>query len=207
MIILHHLNKSRSKRIIWLLEELQVEYKIVSYQRDKETFLAPEELKKIHPLGKSPVIEDNGQIIAESGAISEYLISRYGSGKLAPQKETKAHCEYLQWLHFAESSAILPLLMKMYLEKDGCETRFLAPYVDNEIKNVISYFNDSLKGKTYLVNEELSGADIMMSFIVEILEKSDTLAPFEHLKRYANLLKTHSAFNKADLLEAQYDKF
>ncbi|WP_022939882.1 glutathione S-transferase family protein [Psychromonas hadalis] len=205
MIILHHLNKSRSKRIIWLLEELQVEYKIVAYQRDKENFLAPEALKKIHPLGKSPVIEDNGQIIAESGAISEYLISRYGSGKLAPQKETNEYSEYLQWLHFAESSAILPLLMKMYLQKDGCETRYLATYVDSEINNVISYFNDSLKGKTYLINEQLSGADIMMSFIVEILEKNGTLASFEHIKRYADLLKTHHAFNKADLLEAQYE--
>ncbi|AGH80927.1 glutathione S-transferase domain-containing protein [Psychromonas sp. CNPT3] len=203
MITLHHLNKSRSKRIIWLLEELGVEYEIVSYQRDKDSFLAPASLKKIHALGKSPVLEDNGQMIAESGAITEYLITRYGNGKLAPQRDSKEYIEYIQWLHFAESSAILPLLMKMFLQKDGCETRFLNTYVDIETEKVISYFNASLEGKTYLVGERLSGADIMMSFIVEILSNSLTLDNFEHIKRYDALLKTHASFNKADLLEAQ----
>ena len=109
MIKLHHLNKSRSKRIIWLLEELEVDYEIVAYQRNTETFLAPDELKSVHPLGKSPVIEDDGLVIAESGAITDYLITKYGKGKFAPVTGTAEFVDYQQWLHFAESSAILPL--------------------------------------------------------------------------------------------------
>ncbi|MGS0729497.1 glutathione S-transferase, partial [Shewanella sp. 0m-11] len=109
MITLHHLNKSRSKRIIWLLEELGVDYQIKAYQRDSQTFLAPPELKAIHPLGKSPVIEYQQQVIAESGAITQYLIDNHAAGTLAPEKGSPDYVEYLQWLHFAESSAILPL--------------------------------------------------------------------------------------------------
>ena len=115
MIKLHHLNKSRSKRIIWLLEELGVDYDVVAYQRDAVTSLAPPELKAIHPLGKSPVIESDGMVIAESGAITEYLIEQHGAGILSPDRGTKEYVEYLQWLHFAESSAILPLLLKMFI--------------------------------------------------------------------------------------------
>ncbi|MBL4830344.1 MAG: glutathione S-transferase [Aliivibrio sp.] len=204
MIKLHHLNKSRSKRIIWLLEELGIDYEIIGYQRDSETFLAPPELKAIHPLGKSPVLEDDGMVIAESGAITEYLINKFAEEKLAPPRGTKAYVEYSQWMHFAESSAILPLLMKMYLQKDGCDTNFLAGYVDNEIGKVISYFNQSLQGKTYLVGEQLSGADIMMSFIAEILKNNGSLSQFEHIERYEQQLSTHAAFKKADQLEAAY---
>lgn len=123
MITLHHLNKSRSKRIIWLLEELGLEYEVKPYLRDSVTFLAPPELKAIHPLGKSPVIEDNGLVIAESGAITEYLIQTYGAN-LAPKLGTSAYIEYLQWLHFAESSAILPLLLKMFVAKEGQKPTF-----------------------------------------------------------------------------------
>ncbi|MGF1763291.1 glutathione S-transferase family protein [Aliivibrio kagoshimensis] len=202
MIILHHLNKSRSKRIIWLLEELGVDYQIIGYQRDSVTFLAPPELKAIHPLGKSPVLEDDGMVIAESGAITEYLINKFAADKLAPSRGTKAYVEYSQWMHFAESSAILPLLMKMYLQKDGCDTNFLSGYVDNEIGKVISYFNQSLQDKTYLVGEQLSGADIMMSFIAEILKNNGSLSQFEHIERYEQQLSTHTAFLKADELEA-----
>ena len=119
MITLHHLNKSRSKRIIWLLEELGQPYEIKSYQRDSQTFLAPPELKQIHPLGKSPVIEMDGQVIAESGAITEYLIEKYAADTLAPARDSADYVSYLQWLHFAESSAMLPLILRMLVQKDG----------------------------------------------------------------------------------------
>ena len=128
MIKLHHLNKSRSKRIIWLLEEIGTDYQIIPYQRDNETFLAPPALKEIHPLGKSPVIEDKGLVIAESGAITEYLIDKYASEKLAPLRGTQDYVQYLQWVHFAESSAILPLLLRLFIQRDGCKTTFLEDY-------------------------------------------------------------------------------
>lgn len=204
MIKLHHLNKSRSKRIIWLLEELGIDYKIVAYQRDSTTFLAPPELKAIHPLGKSPVLEDNNLVIAESGAITEYLIDKYGAKNLSPTKNSNDYISYLQWLHFAESSAITPLLLKMFIEKDGCKTNYIHDYANAEINKVISYFNQQLVGKTYLVAEKLTGADIMMSFIVEILSNNGQLAKYSELERYAKQLATHAGFTKAQQLEQQY---
>ena len=205
MIKLHHLNKSRSKRIIWLLEELDVDYEIVAYQRNTETFLAPDELKKVHQLGKSPVIEDDGLIVTESGAITDYLITKYGTGKFAPKAGTAEYVDYQQWLHFAESSAILPLLLKMFVLKDGAKTEFLENYADAETVKVISYFNDRLQGKRYLVGDTLTGADIMMSFIVEIVKNSGQLAHFKHLVKYDEQLQSHEKFHTANELEAKYD--
>lgn len=137
MIKLHHLNQSRSKRIIWLLEELGVGYEIVPYLRDSVTSLAPPELKSIHPLGKSPVLEDGDEIVTESGAITEYLIEKYADGRFAPKRGSKAYTQYIQWLHFAESSAMVPLLLKMFVAKDGAQTNFLADYADAETMKVI----------------------------------------------------------------------
>ncbi|SQD76497.1 glutathione S-transferase family protein [Moritella yayanosii] len=205
MIKLHHLNKSRSKRIIWLLEELGVDYEVIAYQRDSQTFLAPAELKAIHPLGKSPVIEDDGLVIAESGAITEYLINKYAADKLAPKPLSPEYVAYSQWIHFAESSAILPLLLKMFVDKDGCKTNFMAAYADSEIAKVISYFDASLEGKTYLIAEQLTGADIMMSFIVEILANNKVLDNFANLARYNKQLHSHNALLKAVEIEAKYD--
>ena len=204
MITLHHLNKSRSKRIIWLLEELGVDYQVVAYQRDSVTFLAPPELKAIHPLGKSPVIEADGKVIAESGAITEYLIAQHAPQRLAPAQESAEYVEYLQWLHFAESSGILPLLLKVFLTKDGAQTQFLAQYADAEINKVVGYLDQSLQGKNYLVGETLSGADIMNSFIVEIVQQFGLLEQYPNLARYAESLASHPSFVKAQVLEQQY---
>ena len=205
MIKLYHLNQSRSKRIIWLLEELGLAYQVVPYQRDSVTFLAPPELKSIHPLGKSPVIEDEGQVITESGAITDYLIDKYSAQKLAPERGTVAHTQYQQWLHFAESSAILPLLLKVFVNKDGAKMNFLDGYADMETHKVMSYFDASLAGKTYLVEERLTGADIMMSFIVEMLQKLGLIEQYANLQRYSEQLATHPAFHKADAVEAELD--
>ncbi|EGR0106920.1 glutathione S-transferase [Vibrio vulnificus] len=205
MITLHHLNKSRSKRIIWLLEELGVDYQVVAYQRDSVTFLAPPELKAIHPLGKSPVIEADGKVIAESGAITEYLIAKHAPLRLAPAPESAEYVEYLQWLHFAESSGILPLLLKVFLTKDGAQTQFLAQYADAEINKVVGYLDQSLQGKNYLVGETLSGADIMNSFIVEIVQQFGLLEQYPNLARYADTLASHPSFVKAQTLEQQYN--
>lgn len=201
MITLHHLNKSRSKRIIWLLEELNVEYKITPYQRDSVTFLAPPELKSIHPLGKSPVIEDDDLIVTESGAITEYLIDKYADGKLAPPRGTKEHVEYLQWMHFAESSGILPPLLKIFVMKDGCETNFLADYADAELAKIAEYLNSSLQDKRYLVADTLTGADIMISFVVEALQNFGLIQQYSNIEAYAEQLASHPAFNKADQIE------
>ncbi len=205
MITLHHLNKSRSKRIIWLLEELGLDYQIKAYQRDSQTFLAPPELKAIHPLGKSPVIEYEQQVIAESGAITEYLIDTHAAGSLAPEKGTAEYVEYLQWLHFAESSAILPLLLRMFVAKDGCVTNFLEGYADAETAKVLSYVNQALEGKRYLVADKLTGADIMMSFIVELLSQSGEVSKYPNIAAYAQQLNQHANSVKAGEIELQHD--
>src|SRR5206468_2115110 len=113
MIIVHHLNNSRSQRVLWLLEELGVPYEVVKYERDPQTMLAPPELKKIHPLGKSPVVTDDGQTIAESGAILEYLVEKYGASRLAPNPGTPEHLKYRYYLHYAEGSLMPLLVMKL----------------------------------------------------------------------------------------------
>ncbi|MGS0679904.1 glutathione S-transferase family protein [Shewanella sp. 125m-7] len=206
MITLHHLNKSRSKRIIWLLEELGLDYKIKAYQRDSQTFLAPDELKAIHPLGKSPVIEYQQQVIAESGAITQYLIDTHAAGTLAPERASQDYVEYLQWLHFAESSAILPLLLRMFVAKDGCQTNFLEGYAAVETDKVLSFVNQSLEGKRYLVADKLTGADIMMSFIVELLEASGEAEKYPHIATYAKQLSQHANSIKAGEIEQDYDR-
>merc|ERR1711964_653878 len=141
-----------------------VEYQIEAFQRDKETSLAPEALKAIHPLGKSPVIKDDDLVIAESGAMTEYLIDKYAADRLAPQRGTPEYVEYLQWLHFAESSAMVPLLLKMFLKKDVCKTNFLEAYADGGALKILTYLSEQLDGKDYLVGNQLSGADIMVFF-------------------------------------------
>ncbi|OBT31059.1 glutathione S-transferase family protein [Vibrio splendidus] len=204
MITLHHLNKSRSKRIIWLLEELGVDYQIKPYQRDSVTFLAPPELKSVHPLGKSPVIEDDGIVITESGAITEYLIDKYGQGKFAPTRGTADYVEYSQWLHFAESSGILPMLLKIFVMKDGCETNFLGGYADDENQKILTYVNNALEGKTYLVADTLTGADFMMSFIVEIVGNFGATALYPNIAKYGKLLADHPAYQKAEQVEREH---
>lgn len=205
MIKLHHLNRSRSKRIIWLLEEIGQPYEIEAYQRDAESNLAPESLKAVHPLGKSPVVEENGSVIAESGAIVEYLVDKYAADTLAPERGSAQYAEYLQWIHFAESSAMLPLLLRMFLKRDGAKTNFLGDYADAETGKVLGYLSAHLEGKRYLVGDKLSGADIMMFFVVDALEQGEALAFFPVLENYLKQLRTHQGCQKAQNLELELD--
>lgn len=203
MITLYHLNKSRSKRIIWLLEELGVDYQTEAFQRDKDTSLAPDALKAIHPLGKSPVIKDGDLVVAESGAITEYLIEKYAADRLAPARGSADYVQYLQWIHFAESSAMVPLLLKMFLQKDGAKTNFLQDYADGEALKVLTYLSQQLDGRRYLVGDTLSGADIMVYFVVDAVEQSGALAFFPVLESYLKQLRTHPNCQKAEQLEAE----
>ncbi len=133
MITVHHLNDSRSQRILWLLEELGLPYRIERYQRDAQTRLAPPELKAVHPLGKSPVISDDGRTIHESGAIVDYLIRRHGGGRLQPKPDSPAYDDYVQWLHYAEGSAMLPLLLHLYVARLGEAGAPLRPRIESEL--------------------------------------------------------------------------
>jgi glutathione S-transferase len=146
MLVVHHLNNSRSQRILWALEELAVPYEIKRYQRDAQTNLAPPELKQIHPLGKSPVITDGNRTIIESGAIIDYIIRRYGKGKLQPAAETPEYDQYQQWLHYAEGSAMLPLMLNLYVGRLGEAGARLHPRIEGEMANHLSYLDSALGG-------------------------------------------------------------
>ena len=167
MITVHHLNESRSQRVLWLLEELELPYEIRHYARDATTRLAPPELKDVHPLGKSPVLQDEGVTIIESGAIVDYLIRKYGGGRLQPARGTPAFETYNQWLHYAEGSAMLPLLLKLYVGRLGDAGAPLAPRINGELANHLGYIDRALQGRDWLVGDELSGADVQMSFVGE----------------------------------------
>lgn len=167
MIVVHHLNDSRSQRVLWLLEELELPYQIKHYQRDPQTRLAPPELKAVHPLGKSPVLVDDGQTVFESGAIVDYLVRHHGDGRLQPSMGWPEYETYQQWLHYAEGSAMLPLMLKLYVSRLGEGGAPLAPRIDSEIANHLGFIDQSLDGRDWLVGNQLTGADIQMSFVGE----------------------------------------
>ncbi len=197
MITVHHLNNSRSQRILWLLEELGLPYEIKRYQRDPKTNLAPPELKAVHPLGKSPVIEDGPHVVIESGAIVDYLIRRYGQGRLQPDPASATYDEYVQWLHFAEGSAMLPLMLNLYVGRLGEAGAPLHPRIESELANYLGYLNDVLARTPYLVGEAISGADIQMSFIGEIAQAQGKLQAYPHLAAWLQRLQARPAYRKA----------
>lgn len=151
MIEVHHLNESRSRRITWLLEELGLDYSIVMYQRDSVTRLAPPELKAIHPLGKAPVLRDGDEVLTESGAIVDYLVRTYGKGKFAPATGTSHYNRYVQFMHYAEGSAMLPLLLRLYVSRLGEAGAPLHPRINSEMQNHMGWLDSELDGKTYFV--------------------------------------------------------
>lgn len=165
---IHHLNNSRSQRILWLLEELGVAYEIVHHQRDAATNLAPPSLLAVHPLGKSPVIDDDNFVVAESAAIVEYLCERHGGAHLVPARGTESHVRYLQWLHFAEGSAMTPILLRLYTARLGDAAAPLHPRINQQLESHFQYMEDSIEPSGFFVGGGLTGADIMLIFPAEI---------------------------------------
>ena len=181
MLIVHHLNNSRSQRILWLLEELGVEYDLKCYERDRQTLFAPPELKAVHPLGKSPVIQDGDLTLAESGAIIEYLADRYGGGKLARPHGSPARAQYVYWLHYAEGSAMPPLLMKLVFDRVVAAPMpfFARPvvrkihqsvmnaFIGPQLKLHLDYLESQLAKRDWFLDGEFSAADVQMSYPLE----------------------------------------
>jgi len=180
VLTVHHLNNSRSQRVLWLLEELDVPYEIVRYERDAKTMLAPPELKAIHPLGKSPVITEDGETIAETGAIIEYILERYGEGRLAPTPGTPASRRLKYWLHYAEGSAMPPLLLKLVFSRlsvnapalvrpivRGIANRAQDSFIDPQLVAHFDYWEEELEKNEWFAGDAFTAADIMMSFPLE----------------------------------------
>jgi glutathione S-transferase len=196
MLKLHHLNNSRSQRILWLLEELGTPYEIVHYKRDATTRLAPPELKAVHPLGKSPVVTDGKLTVAESGAIVEYLIRTYGKGHLMPKEGSEDFVRYLHWMHFAEGSAMLPMLLALYVGFLGDVGAPLRPRIDGEIANHLGYMEKEIGSKSYMVGNELTGADIQLSFVLEAASARRGLHNYPNLTRYLAALQARPAYKR-----------
>lgn len=167
-LIVHHLNNSRSQRILWLLEELGAPYEIKHYQRDAVTNLAPPGLKAVHPLGKSPLLEDAGRVIQESGAIAEYLCENYGGEALVPARGTDDHVRHLELIHFAEGSAMTPILLNIYLGRLGDAAAPVKPRIDEQLDAHFAYLEGELSETGHFIGDSLSAADIMLSFPAEV---------------------------------------
>lgn len=200
MLKLHHLVSSRSQRILWLLEELGLDYELVIYPRDPKTGFAPPELKAIHPLGKSPLLEDNGRVLAESGAIIESVVRRHGQGRLAPAPDSAEYDDYVHWLHYAEGSAMLPLMLNLYVGRTGEAGAPLMPRISSEVKNHLGYISGALEKRDYLVGNSFSAADIQMSFVLEAARPTgalETFQSFPNLGAYLERLHARPAYQRA----------
>jgi len=197
MLKVHHLNESRSQRILWLLEELGLPYDIVQHTRDPQTRLAPPSLTDVHPLGKSPVIEDSGQVVIESGAIIDYVIRRHAGGRLAPDPSSADYDLYQQWLHYAEGSAMLPLLLNMYVGRLGEAGAPLHPRIQSEIANHLSFVEQSLAGRDFFVGDDLTGADIQMSFVPEVAKAMGKLADYPNMAAWIGRMHDRPAWKAA----------
>jgi glutathione S-transferase len=212
MITVHHLNNSRSQRILWLLEELGVPYEITHYQRDPKTMLAPPELRAVHPLGKSPVISDGELVLAESGAIIEYLADRYGCGTLIPAHGTpqRLRCNY--WLHYAEGSAMPPLLLKLVFRRvetapmpffakpvaKGVAGKVQHDYVDPQLKQHLDYLEGELGEGEWFVGTTFSAADIQLSFPLEAFAARGGLdARYPRLAAFLQRIHARPAYQRA----------
>ena len=212
MIIVHHLNNSRSQRILWLLEELGLPYEIKKYQRDPKTMLAPPELRAIHPLGKSPVVTDGDIVVAESGAIIEYMIERQGGKQLVPAPGTPDKRRYTYFLHYAEGSAMPPLLMKLVF--DRIETApmpfFVKPvarsiaqkvkdgFIMPQILQHLAFLEAELGKSTWFAGEEFTAADIQLSFVIEAAASRGGLdEKYPKLNAYLQRIHARPAYQRA----------
>lgn len=222
MITLHHLNNSRSQRILWLLEELGLDYQIEFYSRDPITIMAPDSLKAIHPLGKSPVITDevSGIVLAESGAIIEYLVQTYGKEKFSPQAGTAAYWQYIYWLHFTEGSLMPPMVMNLVLTKmkESPMPFFVKPIAKKiaeqiikrfsgpNIKRSLDFIEQHLSQNSWFCGEQMTGADIQMSFPLEASVARGAIGEsYPHTLAYVKKFQALPAYQKGLEKGGEYD--
>lgn len=213
MITVHHLENSRSHRIIWLLEELKLDYKIVHYQRDKKTMLAPPELKAIHPLGKSPIIIDdtNGNTVAETGAIIDYLMDHYDEMKLRPASGTPERLRYNYWLHYAEGSVMPMLLMKLVFARLGKPPMPLPlrpvagliaagvqrSFINPRIQEHLSFMENELNNRQWFCGRQFTAADVMLSFVLQGAAARGSLSDYPDLTRVLDKMLARQAYKRA----------
>ena len=210
MIIVHHLENSRSQRVLWLLEELGVPYQVERYERDPVTMQAPKALRDIHPLGKSPVITDAGVVVAETGAIVEYLVETYGEGRLIPKAGTPEKRAYTYWLHYAEGSAMPPMLLRfVFLRIPMAVPGLIRPivkavskgaldgFVDPQIRNQLEWCEQSLSKTSWFAGPDFTAADVMMSYPTEVAEARFDVTAYPHVAAFVHAIHARPAYQRA----------
>ena len=220
MIVVHHLNDSRSQRVLWLLEDLGLAYDIKRYQRDEKTMLAPPELRKVHPLGKSPVLTDGDLTLAESGAIIEYLVERYGEGCFAPARELPAYMGYRYWLHYAEGSLMPPLLLKLVFDKiekspmpffvkpiaKAISGKAKSSFIMPQLNTHLDYLEAELGKAAWFAGDEFTAADVQLSFPIEAAAARGGLnASRPKLMNYLQRIYARPAYKRAVERGGEYD--
>lgn len=212
MIVVHHLNNSRSQRVLWLLEELGLDYTVLRYQRDPATMLAPPSLRAVHPLGKSPVLVDGEHTLAESGAVLEYLVERYDAARrFAPSPGTPEHLRYRYWLHYAEGSAMPPMLLSLVFSRikqapmpffikpiaRGIADKTMRSFVSPQVKLHLDYMESELGKQRWFAGDDFSAADIQMSFPVEAAAARAGLDNYPNLQAFLQRIHARPAYQRA----------
>jgi glutathione S-transferase len=197
VITLHHLDNSRSLRVLWLLEELELPFDLVEHKRDAVTRLAPPSLEAVHPLGKAPVLVDGDRTIVESGAIIDYVIRRYAGGKLAPPVDSADYDAYQMWLHYVEGSAMLPVMLNLYASLLGGESPALRARIDSELARHLGFIERSLAGRKFLVGASLTGADIQLGFLAEMLGATAFAATYPSIGEWLTRMQARPAYQRA----------
>ena len=226
MITVHHLNNSRSQRILWMLEELNLEYEIIRYERDVKTMQGPASLREVHPLGKSPAITDDGSgeqiLIVESGAIIEYLMQTYGknSSLITPKTGSQEERDYRYWLHFSEGSLMPPLLLRLIFHRvkktpvpflvkpitKAIANKVLSEFVNPNIQCLLDFIEASLEGKQWFLGDQLSGADIQMSYPLEASVARGLIDDhYPDIQSYVERIHQQPAYQAALLKGGKYD--
>jgi glutathione S-transferase len=205
MLTLHHLNNSRSQKILWLLEELELPYELVCYQRDPQTLMGPPALKTLHPLGKSPVLEEDGKLLSESGAITEYILSRYGNGLLAPDRAGPDYMRFVEAMYLAVSAGMNPIMIKVYSRAFGLTDTPIDVAATAELETALSYIEKLLGDSKWLMGDIFTAADIQMSFIPELANAIGAFEGHAKIAAWQKRLYARSAFHRSIERGGTYD--
>jgi glutathione S-transferase len=204
MITVHHLADSRSQRILWLVEELGIDYELKKYPRFQNQF-SPPEYQALHGLGKSPIITDGDRTIAESGAIIEYILEVYGNGRMRPAAGSDDWVRYIQWMHLIEGSVMLPYILNIYVGMLGEAGVPLHGRVHGEVDKHFQFLETEMTGRDFVVGNDLTGADFQLTFLLEGSELSEMLGPYPALHRYLKLMQERPAYKRALEIGGSYD--
>jgi glutathione S-transferase len=205
MLTLHHLNNSRSQKILWLLEELELPYELVCYQRDPETLMGPPALKALHPLGKSPVLEEDGKLLSESGAIADYILNRYGNGLLAPDRAGPDYMRFVEAMYFAVSAGMNPIMIKVYARAFGLTGTPIDAAATGELETALSYIETLLGDSEWLMGDLFTAADIQMSFIPELASAISAFNGHAKIAAWQKRLYARPAFHRSIERGGTYD--